>query len=162
LEARSLFGGHRSPLRELAARNLVPRPTPSPARWFQRMSERFDVPRVEWFARSDVLFAPNFVPPPTRSRRLVVTVHDLASRLFPDVRLVIAGSGVEWNQEGPVLLQKALDSLPPEARRRVVRTGYVSEGDKVALLSGAGALVYPSLYEGFGLPVLEAMACGTP
>ena len=41
-------------------------------------------------------------------------------------------------------------------------TGYVSEDEKVALLSGAEALVYPSLYEGFGLPVIEAMACGTP
>ena len=41
-------------------------------------------------------------------------------------------------------------------------TGYVSDPDKVALLSGAEALVYPSLYEGFGLPVIEAMACGTP
>jgi glycosyltransferase involved in cell wall biosynthesis len=40
-------------------------------------------------------------------------------------------------------------------------TGYVSEDEKVALLSGAEALVYPSLYEGFGLPVIEAMACGT-
>jgi glycosyltransferase involved in cell wall biosynthesis len=38
----------------------------------------------------------------------------------------------------------------------------VSDRDKVALLSGATALVYPSLYEGFGLPVLEAMACRTP
>jgi glycosyltransferase involved in cell wall biosynthesis len=43
-----------------------------------------------------------------------------------------------------------------------VVTGYVSEDEKVALLSGAEALVYPSLYEGFGLPVIEAMACGTP
>src|SRR5205823_11701357 len=46
--------------------------------------ERFDLPRIEWFARSDVLFAPNFVPPPTRSRRLVVTVHDLGFRRFPE------------------------------------------------------------------------------
>jgi glycosyltransferase involved in cell wall biosynthesis len=43
-----------------------------------------------------------------------------------------------------------------------VLTGYVDDREKVPLLSGAVALVYPSLYEGFGFPVLEAMACGTP
>ncbi len=45
---------------------------------------------------------------------------------------------------------------------RVIFTGYVPDEDKAALLSGATALVFPSLYEGFGLPVIEAMACGTP
>jgi glycosyltransferase involved in cell wall biosynthesis len=45
---------------------------------------------------------------------------------------------------------------------RVIFPGYVRDEDKAALLSGAAALVYPSLYEGFGLPVLEGMACGTP
>jgi glycosyltransferase involved in cell wall biosynthesis len=42
------------------------------------------------------------------------------------------------------------------------RLGVVSEQELAALYSGAIALVYPSLYEGFGLPVLEAMQCGTP
>jgi glycosyltransferase involved in cell wall biosynthesis len=47
-------------------------------------------------------------------------------------------------------------------RDRVRFTGYVDNTDLPALLSGALAFVFPSLYEGFGLPVVEAMACGTP
>jgi glycosyltransferase involved in cell wall biosynthesis len=45
---------------------------------------------------------------------------------------------------------------------RVLCTGYLPEADKAALLTGAEVFAYPSRYEGFGLPVLEAMACGTP
>ncbi len=248
--------------------NLVERWTPIPSYWFERSVARLGVPRIEWFARFDVLFAPNYVPPPSRTRRLVLTVHDLAFRLFPDtashatlrwledldaavhraarvitvseatrrdvleayslppervtaiplgvdldlfrpspaeeiravrtrfriqgpyllsvggieprknlpalvrafarlpsdlaVSLVLAGSSVPWNPEGRLALQAALEELPPEVRRRVVLTGYVSDREKVALLGGAVALVFPSLYEGFGLPVLEAMACMTP
>lgn len=41
-------------------------------------------------------------------------------------------------------------------------TGYVNEEELPALLSAAVLFVYPSVYEGFGLPPLEAMACGTP
>ncbi|HUX75146.1 MAG TPA: glycosyltransferase family 1 protein [Anaerolineae bacterium] len=45
---------------------------------------------------------------------------------------------------------------------RVLFPGYVADEDKASLLSGALAFVFPSLYEGFGLPVLEAQACGCP
>lgn len=46
--------------------------------------------------------------------------------------------------------------------RGIIRTGYVSDNDLVNLYSGARALVYPSLSEGFGLPILQAFACECP
>lgn len=60
-----------------------------------------------------------------------------------------------------------VDDLLAEARRspaaeRIVFTGYLSDEDLCALYSSCTAFVYPSIYEGFGLPPLEAMACGAP
>ncbi len=47
-------------------------------------------------------------------------------------------------------------------RERVIFAGFVADDDLPALYSAARVLAYPSLYEGFGLPILEAFACGTP
>jgi glycosyltransferase involved in cell wall biosynthesis len=59
------------------------------------------------------------------------------------------------------------DDLFAQVRRlglegQVLFSGYIPDKDKAALLSGALAFLFPSLYEGFGLPVLEAQACGCP
>jgi glycosyltransferase involved in cell wall biosynthesis len=73
------------------------------------------------------------------------------------VTLVLAG-GKGWMYDGVLELVEQLDAL----RGRVILTGYVRDEDLAALYTGATAFVYPSLYEGFGLPPLEAMQCGTP
>lgn len=76
--------------------------------------------------------------------------------------LVLAGGPVRWFPEAAERLDATIELLPEGVRGRIVRTGYVSERDKLALLSGATVLAYPSLYEGFGFPVLEGFAAGVP
>jgi glycosyltransferase involved in cell wall biosynthesis len=73
-----------------------------------------------------------------------------------DVRLVLAG-GRGW-KVGP--LMGLIESLPAGVRGRVAFTGFVPDADLPGLYAGAAAFAYPSHYEGFGLPPLEAMACG--
>jgi len=51
---------------------------------------------------------------------------------------------------------------PAETASRIIFLGYISDKDLAAIYSGARALIFPSLYEGFGFPALEAMACGCP
>jgi glycosyltransferase involved in cell wall biosynthesis len=76
--------------------------------------------------------------------------------LDADLGLVVAGTLIAGRTDFEARLADAGLS------RRVRVLGYVPEADLGALYRGAEALVYPSWYEGFGLPVLEAMACGTP
>jgi glycosyltransferase involved in cell wall biosynthesis len=76
-----------------------------------------------------------------------------APRLPADVWLVVTGAQGKKN----IFRTLNLERLPP----RVVFTGFIADQDLPALYSGAIALVYPSIYEGFGLPALEAMASGT-
>lgn len=74
-----------------------------------------------------------------------------------DYRLVLAGAQGWLDQE--VLQQAILESGVEE---RIVVTGYVPDEDLAPLYANAVAFVFPSFYEGFGLPVLEAMQCGAP
>ncbi|PWH18256.1 MAG: glycosyltransferase family 1 protein [Ardenticatenia bacterium] len=73
-----------------------------------------------------------------------------------DLQLVLAGQK-GWDYDALVRLVNRMG-----LQNRVLFPGYVAPEDKAALLSGAKALVFPSLYEGFGMPVLEAMVCGVP
>jgi glycosyltransferase involved in cell wall biosynthesis len=87
--------------------------------------------------------------------RLLGAFAILAPR-FPEVQLALVGQKGWRGAE----LDSAVRRLGLESRVRL--TGYVPDVDLADLYSGAEVFCYPSLYEGFGLPVLEAMACGAP
>lgn len=86
-------------------------------------------------------------------RRLLAAWASCVRDLPGEIWLVIAGSG------GTSRVFSCPEFGPPPPR--VHFTGFVADCDLPALYSGALALAYVSLYEGFGLPALEAMACGT-
>jgi len=79
---------------------------------------------------------------------------------MPSAALVIAGHLPEKDTSFTPDPRRLARELGIEAR--VHWTGWVEEADKPALYTAAVAFVFPSCYEGFGLPVLEALACGTP
>lgn len=76
--------------------------------------------------------------------------------ILPDLKLVIAGAD-GWGADE---LNAVVDQLG--VANRIRRLGYVSDPVKADLLAGAELLAYPSIYEGFGLPILEAMGAGVP
>jgi glycosyltransferase involved in cell wall biosynthesis len=75
-----------------------------------------------------------------------------------DIRLIVAGR----DGNARPLVDAAIAALPPAVRTRVVLAGAVGDGGRRGLLERARLLAYPSLYEGFGFPMLEAMALGVP
>ena len=85
---------------------------------------------------------------------LVRAFRLLRERRRDGLTLVLAGGS---GAPGPELVEAAGPAWPD-----VRLTGFVARADLPALYSGAEAFVWPSLYEGFGFPPLEAMACGTP
>lgn len=86
---------------------------------------------------------------------LLKAFHKIAAK-YADLKLVLAGEK-GWGYE-PVLQMINQSAY----RDRILLPGYVDEKDKPALYRQAELFLYPSLYEGFGMPPLEALACGTP
>jgi glycosyltransferase involved in cell wall biosynthesis len=124
-------------------------PTGDPVH-FQGMKERYGLPDRY------ILFVGTLEP-----RKGVSTLLQAFAILGPgqldgDVKLVIAG-GRGWGYAHLLSSQEAL-----VLHNNVVFTGFIDEVDLPHLYRGALMFVYPSVHEGFGLPILEAMACGTP
>jgi glycosyltransferase involved in cell wall biosynthesis len=95
---------------------------------------------------------------PRKNLAVLVSAFEEVTRARPEgtLQLVIAG-GSGWLSSP---LFEAIEKSP--ARDRILLTDYLHDGDLRALYASCRAFIYPSIYEGFGLPPLEAMACGAP
>jgi glycosyltransferase involved in cell wall biosynthesis len=113
---------------------------------------RYDIPEGNYFLGLGVL-----QPRKNLSHLIRCFFRVLEEQHLPDTYLVLAGAQGWMYDE---IFAEAV-GIKSGDRSRVILTGHVADDDLAALYSGATAFVYPSLYEGFGLPPLEAMACGT-
>ena len=105
----------------------------------------------------DFLLTVGTIEPRKNLQTLVSAFEEVAvGQSHPTLQLVIAGSR-GWLSEP---LFDALEKSP--MRKRIIVTQYLNDEELRALYSSCRAFVYPSIYEGFGLPPLEAMACGAP
>ena len=88
------------------------------------------------------------------------TLGSIYANILQDRKLVIAGK--LWEKEDPLVtnVKKLVAELGIEDK--VILLGEVADKDRALLYSGCDIFIFPSFYEGFGLPVVEAMACGAP
>ncbi|SKA87514.1 Glycosyltransferase involved in cell wall bisynthesis [Clostridium sp. USBA 49] len=75
---------------------------------------------------------------------------------YKNIKLVLVGRRAWGNN----IINQKIQEL--NLNNNVVITGYISDEELIAIYNGAYCFIYPSIYEGFGLPILEAMACGIP
>ena len=115
----------------------------------QRLKERYGI-------EDDIILYVGAIQPRKNIPRLLSAFAQLKSQRRLPHKLVIVGPKAWLSAEA----FRALDNNP--AKRDVLVTGYVSRTDLPYFYNAAAVFVYPSMCEGFGLPVVEAMACGTP
>jgi glycosyltransferase involved in cell wall biosynthesis len=117
-----------------------------------RCRKRYGIPDCIYF-----LTLAELQPRKNLSRLITAFIRFLSESRKKDVYLVLVGShGWKYDE-----IFKTIERFS-EYQDKIVFTGYVQEEDLASIYSGALLFIYPSLYEGFGLPPLEAMQCGVP
>lgn len=143
-EARDLFGTDRVEVVHHGP-PAAPEPAPLPPELAGRLGDR---PFVLAVATRE----------PRKNLIRLVGAFGAIAAAHPDLLLVLVGRPGRDSER----VAGAIDRLEESARARVLVVGWLPDGQRATLLARAAALAYPSLDEGFGLPMLEAMAAGIP
>ena len=115
----------------------------------KKIKENYDV------SSPFILFI-GMIEPRKNLERLIIAFSELRKKGNIPYRLVIVGRK-GWKVRGMLSMIKSL-----EIEKEIIFTGYVPDEDLARFYNAAEFFVYPSLYEGFGIPIIEAMACGCP
>jgi glycosyltransferase involved in cell wall biosynthesis len=124
---------------------------------FQPANDRDAIARIraKYHLPEKIILNTGVLEPRKNLPMLVRAFRALVDRGLPHTLVLIGDKGWKYGE-----LFRAIETLALTAR--VILTGYVPEDDLALIYNAADLFVYPSLYEGFGLPILEAMACGVP
>jgi glycosyltransferase involved in cell wall biosynthesis len=114
---------------------------------YQNVELDFDIP-------SKFILSVGSIEPRKNLQRFLKAYNSLPSAIKDKYKLVLVGFKGWENEEIMALIE--------EGKESIVYLGYITDEELAKVYALASLFVYPSLYEGFGLPVLEAMACGTP
>lgn len=137
---------------------LLATPATDPSVFYRRSSDEIKTVKNKYGISGKYILALSNLEPRKNLEALVDAYCALPVDLRNDTSLLLVGvSG--WKTDH--LFHKII-SKTQEGFKIIRPSEYVLDEDKAAIISGASLLVYPSHYEGFGMPPLEALACGTP
>jgi glycosyltransferase involved in cell wall biosynthesis len=124
---------------------------------FRRIDDRaaLEAIRRKYHLPDQIILYVGVLEPRKNLPTLVRAFKSLVDRGIPHALVLVGRKGWMYTELFQVVERLGL-------RERVIFPGYVPDEELPLLYSAADLFVYPSLYEGFGLPVLEAMACGVP
>lgn len=137
---------------------LVATPATDPRLFYRRSPKEIEKVKREYGIQGDYILALSNLEPRKNLGTLVNTYCNLPKDITNKIGLLLVGVD-GWKTEQ--LFQDIKKKV--ELGYNILRPSeYILDKDKPAIISGAKMLVYPSHYEGFGMPPLEALACGTP
>lgn len=137
---------------------IVATPAADPAMFYRRSQAEIDEVKAKYGIEGDYILALSNLEPRKNLNSLVEAYCQLPKKITDSVSLLLVGvTGWKTDELFEDIIKKV------ESGCNIIRPDkYVLDKDKPAILSGAKLMVYPSHYEGFGMPPVEALACGTP
>jgi glycosyltransferase involved in cell wall biosynthesis len=151
---KELLDYYKTPASEVA----VATPATDPKVFYRRGQQEIDRVKQKYGIKGDYILSLSNLEPRKNLLSLVDAYCQLDKSTRDNTALLLVGVN-GWKTEA--LFDHIIDKV--QQGYNIIRPSkYVSDKDKAAIISGAKMLVYPSHYEGFGMPPLEALACGVP